>query len=331
MAEYCNDGRYKVYQSRWLGTGKYRAKAGKNIAVMNTGSLTVQGKADLYNNKASNLLWVFSIDEVNTLNAAPYNIPKDRMITGMGPPINNLTPWLEAGIKRFNVDEPWHHKNVRCHTEYTPQWFKSVEDQLPADGKLYTSEFYHEACYWGRFRNHEDQGSTCESPGAHNTINHLIAQYASIVTSKTKLGTHSKWEYLDGFGVVTDPRGQWTQMRDQLAGQNKFEHGVVPTLHQSIHLIGWGRYTASFEEMHLIFGHANSLGANTIFIYVENTNGQYELSVLDNALHAAHYAGGWVDRQEERVHAVFCCETPTYDPDGCQFLELIPQGEFRWV
>lgn len=157
------------------------------------------------------------------------------MITGMGPPIGNLAPWLQAGIKRFNVDEPWHNKNVRCRTEYSPQWLRLAEDQLPADGKLYTSEYYHKACWWGQ--RHDDQGSTCEEPGAHNTISHLIAEYASVVTSKTKLATHSKWEYLDGYGVVTDPRPQWTQLRDQLSGQGKFEHGWVATVKHVFYIL----------------------------------------------------------------------------------------------
>jgi hypothetical protein len=250
------------------------------------------------------------------------------MIVGISPQ-DSLTYWMQLGIKRFNIDEPWHNKNVRCRSQYTPEWVRWVEDQLPADGRLYTSEFYHRAC-WAGWR-HDDQGPTCENPGAHNTINHLIAQYASAVTSKTKLGTNSKWEYLDGYGVITDPRSQWTQLRDQLSGQGKFEHGWVPSLHHSYHIVGWGRYSASTEEMKLIFGHAHNVGANTIFIYVENPDGQYASGVLQNALYAAFQAGGWVEREEEKVQAVFCCTTQTYDPESCELFDLVHLGEFRWV
>lgn len=63
--------------------------------------------------------------------------------------------------------------------------------------------------------------------------------------------------------------------------------------------------------MRLIFGHANNIAANTVFIYVENPNGQYAADVLDNALYAVYQAGGWVDQEEEKVQAVFCCTTPT--------------------
>jgi hypothetical protein len=250
------------------------------------------------------------------------------MIVGISPQ-DSLTYWMQLGIKRFNIDEPWHNKNVRCRSQYTPEWVRWVEDQLPADGRLYTSEFYHRAC-WAGWR-HDDQGPTCENPGAHNTINHLIAQYASAVTSKTKLGTNSKYEYLDGYGVITDPRSQWTQLRDQLSGQGKFEHGWVPSLHHSYHIVGWGRYSASTEEMKLIFGHAHNVGANTIFIYVENPDGQYASGVLQNALYAAFQAGGWVEREEEKVQAVFCCTTQTYDPESCELFDLVHLGEFRWV
>jgi hypothetical protein len=70
--EYCEDGRYKITRPPvWLGTGKYRTKSGKFIAVGNTGSLTAAQKAALYNSKASNLLVVNSPDEANTLNGAP--------------------------------------------------------------------------------------------------------------------------------------------------------------------------------------------------------------------------------------------------------------------
>ncbi|MBM4170197.1 MAG: hypothetical protein FJ215_13730 [Ignavibacteria bacterium] len=322
MAEYCADGRYKIYRPPiWMPTGKYRAKSGKFIAIGNTRSLTPPQKAELYNNKASNLLFVDTTgyevpDVVTILNNPPYNIPKDRMIANMGPPIENLTPLLQAGLKRFNIDEPWHKKAMG----FTPEFVAQVDAQLPADGKLYTSEYYSRACWAG-----------WHGEGAHNTVNHLIAEYSPLVSSKTKFGMHSKWEYLDGYGVVTDPRPQWTQLRDQLAGQSKFEHGWVPTLHTSYHIVGWGHYQASLEEMQLIFGHANNVGANTIFIYVEVPGGAYDSGVLDNALRAAYEAGGWVEREEEKVQPVFCCTTPTYDPDSCELFEIQRLGEFRWV
>ncbi len=54
------------------------------------------------------------------------------MIANMCPPIENLTPLLQAGLKRFNIDEPW-------HKQFFPDFVAQVDAQLPADGKLYTS------------------------------------------------------------------------------------------------------------------------------------------------------------------------------------------------
>lgn len=83
--------------------------------------------------------------------------------------------------------------------------------------------------------------------------------------------------------------------------------------------------------MQLIWGHATNVDANTVFIYVEVPDFQYSPDVLEDALRAAFQAGGWVEREEEKVQAVFCCTTPTYDPDSCELLELVQLGEFRWV
>jgi hypothetical protein len=204
MAEYCPDGRYKIYRPPiWVPTGRYRAKAGRYIAVGNTGSLTVEQKADLYNNKASNLLFVNSVSEANTLADPPYNIPKSQMIAGMSPPISNLTPWLDANIKRFNVDEP-----TSWHKNFGYEFIDQVDAQLPADGKLYVSEYYHKSCYWF--------GAGHENTSArHDAVSNLVSQYAPLVSTKTKFGTHSKWEVADfpwGTDTVTDPRDQWTHI-----------------------------------------------------------------------------------------------------------------------
>lgn len=270
MAEYCDDGRIKVRRPPvWVSTGRYRAKPGKFIAVSNTHNLTLPQKADLYHNKASNLLFIATTDYqdpvvASILSSPPYNIPKDRMISNMGgSDIANLTPLLAAGIKRFNIDEPWHK---RC----APGFVSQVDALLPPDGKLYTSEYYSRSCWSGL-----DHGQLGGPNMAHNTINHLIAEYSPVVSGKTKLGAHSKWEYVDGFGVWTNPRSHWTQLRDQLAGQGKFEHGWVQTIKTAYHIIGWGHYRASNEEMRLLFGHATNVGANTVFSYVENPGGQY--------------------------------------------------------
>lgn len=80
----------------------------------------------------------------------------------------------------------------------------------------------------------------------------------------------------------------------------------------------------------MIFGHANNIAANTVFIYVENPNGQYAADVLDNALYAVYQAGGWVDQEEESVQAVYCCATRIFD-ESCELLEIERLGQFRWV
>ncbi len=169
--------------------------------------------------------------------------------------------------------------------------------------------------------------------GAHNAVDNLITMYSPSVSLKTKLGTHSKWEYLDGYGVITDPRPQWTQLRDHLAGQGKFEHGWVPTLHTAYHIIGWGHYQASVEDMQLIFGHANNVGANTIFIYVEVPGGDYAPHVLDNALLATYRAGGWVEMEQQKTQAVYCCTQPVVEPtpEFCELFEIQYFNEFRWI
>jgi hypothetical protein len=250
------------------------------------------------------LLFVNSTVEVNTLNGAPYNIPKDCMIGFTSPPVGNLTPWLQAGIKRFDSDEPWHHN-------WLPAYVDQVDDQVPGDGKLYVSEYHH----WR----------------AGDGVTPLIYNYAPLVSAKTKFGTHSQWEYLVGDGVVTDPRDQWTQLKNALVGQGKFEHGWVRTKKTILYLYTEYPEPATIEEMQLIWGHANNVGANTVFIEVEGIDGHYYPNILDNALYAAFQAGGWVDREEEKVQAVYCCTTPTYQPDSCELLELLHLGEFRWV
>lgn len=82
--------------------------------------------------------------------------------------------------------------------------------------------------------------------------------------------------------------------------------------------------------MRLIFGHANNVGANTVFSYVENPGGQYAPDVLENLLHSAYLAGGWVEREEETAEPVFCCPTKIFD-DSCELLEIVRLGVFRWV
>ncbi len=234
------------------------------------------------------------------------------MIVGISPQ-DSLTYWTQLGIKRFNIDEPWHNN-------FGYEFVEQLDAQLPADGKLYVSEYHHEACAWGH-----------DGLGSHNAINRLINDYAPLVSSKTKFGTHSKWEYFDGIGRITDPRYQWTQLRDALAGQGKFEHGWVATVKNVGYLVGWARQRASIEDMQLIWGHANNIAANTVLIYVEGPDYQYYPDVLEDALRAAFQAGGWVEREEEKVQAVFCCTTQTYDPESCELLEIRRLGEFRWV
>ena len=308
--ECCEDGRYKITRPPvWLGTGKYPTKSGRFIAVGNTDSLTSAQKADLYNNKASNLLFVSGTQQADELSSAPYNIPKNQMIVGINPS-TNLSLLFQDGIKRFDVDEPWHHQQ-HGDPGWGPGFVDQVDAQLPADGKLYVSEYYH----WQ----------------AGDVITPLINDYAPLVSTKTKFGTHSQWEYFEGMGTLTDPRSQWTQLKNALAGQGKFEHGWVRTIKTIIYLFGSRAEPAAIEEMQLIWGHANNVGANTMFIMVEGTDHQYYPYILDNALYAGFQAGSWVEREEEKVQAVFCCTTPTYEPDSCELLEIIHLGEFRWV
>lgn len=216
MAEYCSDGRYKIYRSPiWVPTSRYRAKTGRYIAVGNIVSLSASEKADLFNNKASNLLFVNSPQEAATL-YLDYSIPKSRMIAGITPG-SNLAEWFQTGVKRFYIDEPnpWHRS-------FGYEFVSQVDAQLPVDGKLYVSEYHHESCAWG-----EHGGA------AHNAIEHLLSDYSPRVSTRTKLGTHSKWEVADypwGTDTVTDPRYQWTQLKNALAGEGKFEFGWVPTL-----------------------------------------------------------------------------------------------------
>jgi hypothetical protein len=313
--EYCEDGRYKITRPPiWLPTGRYRAKSGRYIAIDNA-YLSIAQKADLYSNKGANLVFVSTVEEANTLNASPYNIPKAAMIGSMHPPISILTDFLQAGIKRFNIDEP-----VTCHKNYGTGFVDSVDAGLAADCKLYVSDYLIVGC------------STFQHCGViHNAISSLISDYAPLVSSKTKFGTHSQWEEMDGVGTLIDPRDQWTQLKNALAGQGKFEHGWVRTIKGVYYIAGYYEQLATSEQMQLIWGHANNVGANTMFVYAEGTDHLFYSNVLDNVLSAGWQVGSWLDREEESVQAQYCCTTPQYEPDSCTFIGLIHSGQFRWA
>jgi hypothetical protein len=302
--EYCQDGRYKIGRPPvWVATGKYRAKSGKYIAVANTSSLSAAQKAALYTDKASNLLWVNNTNEADTLSQSPYNIPKSQMIIGVSKD-SNLTPLVQAGLKRFSLDEPV--RNGATHEQVS-----ALDTAVPTDGRLYLSEINQ----WM-----DD-----------DRVSAMLSIYAPYVSSKSKFGTHTKWEDLDGYGNVTDPRPQWTQIKNDVGSEGKFEHGTVKTIKEVFYIWGSSIQLATTNEMQLIWGHANNLGANTIFIYVEGSDIQYHSDVLNNALNAGFQAGGWLEREEEEITAVYCCTTQSYDPESCTLLEILHPGNFRWV
>ncbi|MBI3577899.1 MAG: hypothetical protein HY089_00645 [Ignavibacteriales bacterium] len=128
------------------------------------------------------------------------------------------------------------------------------------------------------------------------------------------VGCHTHFESEIGYSV--DPRDQWSYLHDR-----------IPTLFN----FAWIKTRQTPEEMELLFGHANNIGLNKIYLYPfgpppDNTY----IGRIDYATDRG-WRQGWFKRFQKERQDKWCCPTQTLDANTCDFQSFIYTGNERWI
>ncbi len=321
MAEYCNDGRYKVYTTNWVSQNQYRAVAGKIIGRSAQG--TTVDWAD-FKNKYGGQCIVCDVGIVSDLVSMGYDVANLMVsIAVLQSYWNNpIDQAIGLGVRQFYIDEPiqnyskqrgiWNPdcgcSGLKCGLgQGIPNWsdmawlnLKTWMNQVAA----YINNLGVGATLWTS-ESHFDPSANC-----------TMEYFANLILETNPhpfAGCHT--HFVDYTWPIPDidPRQQWDYLRSRLGSLFNF---------------AWIKTRNSPEEMGLLFGHANNLGGINKILYWVSSN--IDNDRIDLASEQGQ-ARGWLQRLQKQVRNTFCCTTPQYDPEFCELMGWEYTGEERWV
>jgi hypothetical protein len=311
MSNYCPPNQTEHRIQKWTPTGRYRPVTGKFLGIGVYGQ-SVATRAWLHTFKGFSYV-PGNVDELPIFET--YGVQSSALYVGLSPR-TDLAEYIQrnanAGIKKFNIDEPYDsHVKPDATGGYGAQFVITTSDIVQQNNStLFFSDYYHDSCV----------------SGGHNTISWVI-ETAKNASPAVRAGTHSKWQYV--FGVrTTDPRDQWTRLHNELASLGRFNHSWIQMTYHSNYFTEW----TPQEELQLQFGHANSLGSvNTVFTWAMRGS-EFSISRVDFFLEIARLHG-WVQREEMLIEEIWCCPPNIIEPtvEDCTLAATLDLGQRRWV
>jgi hypothetical protein len=297
MAEYCNDGRFKIRRYEWLSEQQYRKTPPRSYywgGTIDSDDIWTRIRTQyacgvLTGSYNHSLSLGYSSSEIIA------SVPKDASATQIDSIVSGAA---SVGITKFYMDEPCHNYNtVLCYyNNYLPNlWYLAIKAN-ERNSIVLTSESdgYGE---WINCSNVKRLAEAVKNSGHQNIY----------------VGCHTYF----GQGGGADPRTQWTWLRNNLGNSFNF---------------AWIRLRQTIDEINLLFGHADNLGGidPLLFgIWPEEPGWQGTESAVQQGMQ--HTPGHGTQRLQKRYEFVYCCTTPTYDPDACELESSTPTGEERWV
>lgn len=294
MAEYCDDGRFAVRRAVWIPQIQFRSVPGKYLGWGGESDGTEETSKTLFGCS------MVRCDIESLQRALSLGYPPTLITVNISDfPFQGIMDQARAlGVTNFYIDEP-------CH-----------------NGKPYKIDLLYQVTdYAATFGGHV---FTSESDGQEewlfNSNVRRLQHYVSLKPDpKPFVGWHTYFH--QGFILGADPRVQWDFLRQYLGALFNF---------------AWVRLREEqrFDEIGLLFGHANNMGGiNKLFYGFWQDEpgwpgGEYH-RLYDASLQARY--NGWLQQLEKRQEQKWCCPTQIYDPEDCSLESWSWTGEERWV